>query len=374
LKHDRRDFLKVSGVGLLAPHLLAGATKKPTPAAANGLAAGAPAASGPRCLIIDTDPGVDDAVSILLAFKSTSQVKVEAITVVAGNVESQYGTRNALSLVEYGNRLDIPVALGAVRPLMRPQVTVRFAHGNNGFGDVEIPQSRAKLVPQHAADLIIDRVRSKPNQYTILAIGPLTNLALALLKDPSIAPLVAEICFMGGTILSNGNTSPVATFNIFADPEAAKIVINSGVPRISMVGTDVTTRVQFSAEDFARLESSGTPFGHLASQLGGFRLRRFPSDPHGTPSVGFNDLSTTVAVIDPSLFSFEAMKVDVETKGELTTGMTVANRRNLIDKVEPEGDHLGITGTLPVQPNVQVATDINAEAVKQLFLQSLTSK
>lgn len=121
MKHDRRDFLKVSGVGLLAPHLLAGATKKPTPAAANGLAAGAPAASGPRCLIIDTDPGVDDAVSILLAFKSTSQVKVEAITVVAGNVESQYGTRNALSLVEYGNRLDIPVALGAVRPLMRPR-------------------------------------------------------------------------------------------------------------------------------------------------------------------------------------------------------------------------------------------------------------
>jgi purine nucleosidase len=371
LKHDRRDFLKVSGVGLLAPYLLP-ATAGGTDPAANP-SEPPRASSGPRPLIIDTDPGVDDAVSIMLAFRS-SEVSVDLITVVAGNVEAEYGTRNALSLVEYADRLDIPVALGATRPLMRTQLTVRLAHGKNGFGDVVIPQSRAKLVPQHAADLIIERVKSKPNQYTILAIGPLTNLALAFLKEPTIAPLVAEVCFMGGTILSNGNSTPVSTFNIFADPEAARIVVNSGVPRISMVGTDVTTRVQFTAEDFDHLESSGTSFGHLASQLGGFRIRRFPLDQNTTPKVGFNDLATTVAVINPSLFTFEAMKVDVETKGELTTGMTVANRRNRIQKIEPEGDHLGILGTTLVQPNVQVCTDISAEAVKQLFLQRLGSK
>ena len=372
MKSDRRDFLKVSGASLLAPYLIpisAGAAPDPS-----GSASEPPrASSGPRPLIIDTDPGVDDAVSILLAFRS-SEVSVDLITVVAGNVESEFGTRNALSLVEYANRLDVPVALGASRPLMRTQLTVRLAHGKNGFGDVVIPQTRAKLVPEHASDLIIDRVKSKPNQYTILAIGPLTNVALALLKEPSIAPLIAEVCFMGGTILSNGNTSPVATFNIIADPEAARIVVNSGVPRISMVGTDVTTRVQFTVEDFERLESSGTSFGHLASQLGGFRIRRFPMDPNTNPKVGFNDLPTTVAVINPSLFTFEAMKVDIETKGELTTGMTVANRRNRIQKIEPEGDHLGIVGTTPVQPNVQVCTDISADAVKQLFLQRLSTK
>jgi inosine-uridine nucleoside N-ribohydrolase len=371
LKHDRRDFLKASGAGLLAPYLLPVTTDGADPTANTNKA---PRASlGPRPLIIDTDPGVDDAVSILLAFRS-SEVSIDAITVVAGNVEAEYGTRNALSLVEYGNRLDIPVALGAIRPLMRTQLTVRLAHGKNGFGDVTIPQTRAKLVPQHAADLIIERVQSKPNQYTILAIGPLTNLALAFLKEPSIAPLVAEVCFMGGTVLSNGNTTPVATFNIFADPEAAKIVVNSGVPRITMIGTDVTTRVQFIPEDFDHLESSGTSFGHLASQLGGFRIRRFPIDQNTTPKVGFNDLSTTVAVVNPSLFKFEAMKVDIETRGELTTGMTVANRRNRIEKIEPEGDHEGIVGTTPVQPNVQVCTDISADAVKQLFLQRLSSK
>lgn len=199
MKHDRRDFLKVSGAGLLAPYLL--------PISADGALdpsalPGEPprVASGPRPLIIDTDPGVDDAVSIMLAFRS-SEVSVDLITVVAGNVESEFGTRNALSLVEYANRLDVPVALGASRPLMRTQLTVRLAHGKNGFGDVVIPQTRAKLVPEHAADLIIDRVKSKPNQYTILAIGPLTNVALALLKEPTIAPLIAEVCFMGGTIL-----------------------------------------------------------------------------------------------------------------------------------------------------------------------------
>jgi purine nucleosidase len=371
MKQDRRDFLKVSGAGLLVPYLLPVAGGAIGPLANVG--ASPRASAGPRPLIIDTDPGVDDAVSILLAFRS-SEVSVDAITVVAGNVESEYGTRNALSLVEYANRLDIPVALGATRPLMRTQLTVRLAHGKNGFGDVVIPQTRANLVPQHAADLIIDRVKSKPNQYTILAIGPLTNLAMAFLKEPTIAPLVAEVCFMGGTILSNGNTTPVSTFNIFADPEAAKIVVNSGVPRISMVGTDVTTRVQFTAEDFERLESSGSSFGHLASQLGDFRIRRFPLAPNTTPKVGFNDLATTVAVINPSLFTFEAMKVDIETKGELTTGMTVANRHNRIEKIEPEGDHLGITGTTPVQPNVQVCTDISADAVKRLFLQRLSSK
>jgi purine nucleosidase len=317
---------------------------------------------------------VDDAVSILLAFRS-SEISIEAITVVAGNVEAEYGTRNALSLVEYANRLDIPVAAGALRPLVRTQLTARFAHGGNGFGDIQIPQTRAKLVSQHAADLIIDRVKRKPNRYTILAIGPLTNLAIAFLKDPSIAPQVAEVAFMGGTILSNGNTTPVSTFNIYADPEAAKIVINSGVPRITMIGTDVTTRVQFTAEDFAHLERSGTPFAHLAAQLGMFRIRKFPQDqPTSAPKIGFNDLATAIGVIEPSLFKFEAMKVDVETKGELTTGMTVANRRNHVQKIEPEGDHLGIHGMVPVQPNVQVCTDIDADAAKQLFLRRLSSK
>lgn len=370
----RRDFLLLGGACTLAswlrPFSLLAA---PGAEAASAGASVAPTASAKRRLIIDTDPGVDDAVSILLALKSPD-VAVEALTVVGGNVEASYGVKNALGLLELAGRTDIPVALGAKKPLMREMLTARIAHGSNGMGDVELPATEKTIIKQHAMDFLIDAVRAAPGQLTIVAIGPLTNIALALLKDPSIGPQIAELAFMGGTILSNGNVTPVATFNIYADPEAARIVLNSGIPRITMAGTDVTTKVQFSAADFDRLENSGTREGWLCAAVGRFRLKRFVTYlPEKEPTIGFNDLPTTVAVLQPSLFTVEAMRVDVETQGELTTGMTVANRRNRVVKIGPEGDHLGLVGAEPIEPNVEVCTGIDEKGVKELFLERISS-
>lgn len=326
------------------------------------------AAAQPRRLIIDTDPGVDDTVSILMALKS-KEVSVEALTVVAGNVEAEYGTRNALTILDVAGRSDIPVALGATRPLMRTAISARPYHGTNGFGNVVRPEPKQKLIDQHAADLIISRVKASPGAISILCIGPLTNVALALMKDPSIAKQVHELAFMGGTILSNGNVTPVATFNVYADPEAAKIVVNSGIPRILMVGTDVTTKVRFTAPDFDMLDKIGTPVSRLAAEMGRFRLGRSRPENGQPAATGFNDLATTAAIIDSRPFTMEKMKVDVETKGELTSGMTVANKRNIAVKIAQDGDHLGIVGNEPVEPNVDVATGIEEAKVKSFFLE-----
>lgn len=373
MKSTRRAFLFWSGMGALASWMrpLAGSAAPWLGAAASvGTVGSSPGA--PQRLIIDTDPGVDDAVSILLALKS-AEVRVEALTVVGGNVEADFGVRNALGLLEVAGRNDIPVALGAKKPLMRTPLTARIAHGSNGMGDVELPVVRKSIVSQHAIDLIIEAVKASPGEVTILALGPLTNVALALLKEPSIGPQIAELAFMGGTILSHGNVTPVATFNIYADPEAAQIVMMAGIPRITMAGTDITTKVQFSAADFDRLERGGNPEGRLCAAVGRFRLKRFPSYlPEKEPTIGFNDLPATAVLIRRSLFTVEKMYVEVETKGELSTGMTVANRRNLRVKIGPEGDHLGLVGVEQLTPNVDVCTGIDEKGVKELFLERIT--
>jgi len=371
MKTSRRAFLFAGTVGALA------AWSQPAWSLARTW--GAPLQEGvtadpdsPRRLIIDTDPGVDDAVSILLALKSP-EVRVEALTVVGGNVEAEYGMRNALALLELAKRDDIPVALGSRKPLLRLPLTARVAHGSNGMGDVDLPVPRKAVIDQHAIDYMIDTVRAAPGQVSILGLGPLTNIALALLKEPSIGPQIAEVAFMGGTILSHGNVTPVATFNIYADPEAARVVLNAGIPRITMAGTDVTTKVQFSAADFDRLEQSGTKEGWLCAEVGRFRLKRFRSYlPEKEPTIGFNDLPATAAILDRALFIAEPMRVDVETSGELTTGMTVANRRNRVVKIGPEGDHLGLLGAEDVEPNVDVLTEIDEEGVKEYFIKRIT--
>jgi inosine-uridine nucleoside N-ribohydrolase len=359
---NRRDFLFASGAALVSSSVASAFT--PLSRFINRSSTNQ---AKPRRLIIDADPGVDDTVSILLALKSR-EVSVEALTVVAGNVEAHYGTRNALTIVEVAGRTDIPVALGAERPLMRTAISARPYHGANGFGNVVRPEPKNKLVNQHAMDLIISRVKASPGAISILSLGPLTNIALALMKDPSIAPQIAELAFMGGTVLSNGNVTPVATFNIYADPEAARIAVNSGIPKITMVGTDVTTKVKFTGSDFDTLDKVGTPVAKLVTEMGRFRLNRASTSDPQNRTTGFNDLSTTVAMLDHSLFTIEPMKVDVETKGELTTGMTVANKRNIVVKIGPDGDHLGLIGNEPVKPNVDVATGIQEEKVRRFFL------
>lgn len=226
LKLSRRSFLSASAGALVASSL--------PPLA---IAAGAPSA---RRIILDTDPGVDDALAIFLALRSP-ELKVEAITPVGGNVPLALTLPNALRLVEIAGRTDVAVAAGAATPLVRRLVTAAYVHGDNGLGGAEFPKPRLKPVAENAADTICRIVRSSPGEITIVGIGPLTNVATALKSDLELAPKIKEIVVMGGS-LTRGNITPSAEFNFYVDPEAARIVFDSGVP-ITMVGLNVTEKV-----------------------------------------------------------------------------------------------------------------------------------
>src|SRR5438874_9422829 len=217
----RRQFVATSAAGLAATAL--------TPSFALG-AAGMEqsSAAGANRVIIDTDPGVDDALALLLAMRSP-ELKIEAITPVAGNVPLELTLPNALRMVEIAGRTDIPVAPGAKAPLMRRLVSAAYAHGENGLGGAVFPEPNLKPVTEPAAEFIRRIVRKYPNEVTLITIGPLTNIATALNADPELAGMIKNLVMMGGS-LSGGNITPAAEFNIYVDPEAARIVFQSGIP------------------------------------------------------------------------------------------------------------------------------------------------
>src|SRR5260370_964890 len=192
-----------------------------------------PASHAPSRVIIDTDPGVDDALALLLAMRSP-ELRIEAITAVAGNVPSELTLPNALRMVEVGGRTDIPVAAGAKAPLLRRLVTAAYAHGENGLGGAVFPEPRTHPVKEPASEVICQIARKFPGEVTLLTIGPLTNIATALKMDPEVAGMIRALVMMGGS-LSGGNVTPAAEFNIYVDPEAARILFQSGIP-ITMVG------------------------------------------------------------------------------------------------------------------------------------------
>ncbi|HKV78195.1 MAG TPA: nucleoside hydrolase [Candidatus Sulfotelmatobacter sp.] len=186
-------------------------------------------AQPPQRVIIDTDPGIDDAMAILLALNSP-ELKVEALTVVPGNVEASQGLENALKLASLAGRCDLPVAGGAQHPLNQKLITAQFWHGKNGLAGVELPPSKCKADSRFGPDLIIEMVHKYPHEISLIPVGPLTNIALAVSKDPSIVPLVKDVVIMGGSI-SGGNVNGAAEANIYGDPEAASIVFNAGWDR-----------------------------------------------------------------------------------------------------------------------------------------------
>ena len=210
-------------------------------------------------MIIDTDPGVDDALALLFAMRS-AELRIEGITPVAGNVPLELTLPNALRMVEIAGRADIPVAVGAKSPLMRRLVTAAQVHGENGLGGAVFPEPTTKPIAEPAAEFIRRIVRKYPSEVTLLTIGPLTNIATALNGDPELAVMVRSLVMMGGS-LSGGNITPAAEFNIYVDPEAARIVFQSGIP-ITMVGLDVTRKTSLT-DDHVRVlagcRESGQP-------------------------------------------------------------------------------------------------------------------
>src|SRR6266446_9305201 len=219
---------------------------------------------GPFRVIIDTDPGVDDALALLLAMRSP-ELKIEAITAVAGNVPLDLTLPNALRMVEIAGRTEIPVASGARAPLVRRLVTAAYAHGENGLGGAVFPEPKIKAVAEPAAELIRNIVRKYPGEVTLLTIGPLTNVAAALNSDPELAGMVRKLVMMGGS-LSGGNITPAAEFNVYVDPEAARIVFQSGIP-VTMVGLDVTRKTSLTDEHVRVLEAGRNAVSQAAGKI-----------------------------------------------------------------------------------------------------------
>src|SRR5246127_3101471 len=215
-------------------------------------------------VIIDTDPGVDDALALLLAM-SSPELKIEGITPVSGNVPLELTLPNALRMVEVAGRTDIPVAAGAKVPLVRRLVTAAYVHGENGLGGAVFPEPKIKPVAEPAADLIRQIIRKYPGEVTLITIGPLTNIATALNADPDLAGMVGRLVMMGGS-LSGGNITPAAEFNVYVDPEAARIVFQSGIP-ISMVGLDVTRKTSLTEDHVRQLQASQNPASQAAATI-----------------------------------------------------------------------------------------------------------
>lgn len=282
-----------------------------------------------RRFLIDTDPGADDAVALIMALNNPD-IDVQAITVVAGNVGLERTVQNALYLVERcGKAGQVPVYAGASRALSAPeQEQAAEVHGGDGLGDIGLPLYGRTPAPGHAADAIIQQVRAYPDQITLVTLGPLTNIALALQQDPGIVRLIPRVVVMGGAPDGRGNVrpNPTAEYNIFADPEAADIVFRAGLP-IELVGWDMSvTYGLLTLDELLALRDIGTDLAHLAAdiqkQVIGYWRRSY-----GYPAVCFPDPLAMAVALSPTLAQSEPMEVHVELEGTLTRGMTVVERR-----------------------------------------------
>jgi pyrimidine-specific ribonucleoside hydrolase len=375
----RRAFVTSSAVTLAVSGFTQGA-----------MASGSSAAPvrGPFRVIIDTDPGVDDALALLLAMRSP-ELKIEAITPVAGNVPLELALPNALRMVEIAGRTDIPVAAGAKVPLLRRLVTATYVHGENGLGGTVFPEPKIKPVAQPAAELIRQIIRKYPGEVTLLPIGPLTNIATALNLDSELAGMVRGIVMMGGS-LSGGNITPAAEFNIYVDPEAARIVFQSGIP-ITMVGLDATRKTSLTEEHVRVLEAAQNPVSQAAAKIGRNALNHnrdqgFLSGPN------MHDSLAVAGFLDPSLLTLKDYYVDVETTGELTAGETLGysptagdlkrkagqdKPQNLNMSIRGSAPTLASTRTSPVLrdkfvPNAKVAVDVDSPRFFDLLIGRLS--
>ncbi len=312
------------------------------------IAASAAFGADPKPVLLDVDPGIDDTMAILLALRSP-ELQVEGITVVAGNVPVDQGVVNTLKILALGGRGDIPVARGAAAPLVGKLTTSKHVHGEFGMGDVELPTPDLRPYEGTAIDLIVSKVEQHPGEITLIPLGPLTNIAMALRLRPDLVPKIKEIVLMGGAIFE-GNITPAAEFNIYNDPEAANIVFASGVP-IVMVGLDVTTKTVFESKYWKDFEGSADPVGRLVLSLNGYYKRNRGSD------ILMHDPLAVGVAIDPSFVTSEAAYVEVETRGDKTRGETVVNRRGFRLRFE-EGPQYKSAVREDIEPNARICLDV----------------
>jgi purine nucleosidase len=280
-------------------------------------------ASTSRAIIIDTDPGQDDAVAILLALASP-ELEVLGITTVAGNVPLALTSLNARKICDVARRSDIPVCAGADRPMMRILETAEHVHGKTGLDGIELPEPSFALDPRHSVDFIIETVLARPPQsVTLCVLGPNTNVALALLREPRLKTLLREIVLMGGGLFEGGNITPAAEFNIYVDPEAAKIVLASGVP-VVMIPLDATHQVLTTRARVAKIAALKTHAAEAVVSWIDF-FERFDVAKYGSDGGPLHDPCVIAYLLKPELFEARHANVEIETASELTRGMTVAD-------------------------------------------------
>jgi purine nucleosidase len=308
----------------------------------------------PRKIIIDTDPGQDDAVAILLALACPEEVEVLGITAVAGNVPLDLTQKNARIICELAGKIDVPVFAGCDRPLGRPLVTAEHVHGKTGLDGPNLPDPVMPLSTGHAVDFIIDRLRTEAlGTVTLCPLGPLTNIATALQKAPDIAARVQQIVLMGGAYFEVGNITPAAEFNIYVDPQAADIVFKSGID-IVVMPLDVTHKALVTKARNDAFRALGTPVGIAVAQMTEF-FERFDKEKYGSEGAPLHDPCVTAYLIRPELFTGRRVNVEIETTSELTLGMTVA-------------DWWGVTNRAP---NALFVGDIDADGFFALLTDRL---
>jgi purine nucleosidase len=281
----------------------------------------------PRPIIIDTDPGQDDAIAILLALAS-EEFDVLGITAVAGNVPLTLTALNARKICELAGRPDMKVFAGCARPMMRPQVTAEEVHGKTGLDGPDLPEPAMPLQPEHAVGWIIDCLRAAPaGSITLCTLGPLTNIATAMVMAPDIVPRIGEIVMMGGGFFEGGNTTPTAEFNIYVDPHAAQVIFTSGV-KLTMHPLDVTHKALMNAAWIDSLRQLGTKTGAAAAAMLDF-YERFDMEKYGADGGPLHDPCVIAYLLRPDLFGGKDCSVQVETASELTMGMTVVDWWNV---------------------------------------------
>ncbi|MEW6523820.1 MAG: nucleoside hydrolase [Bacillota bacterium] len=308
-----------------------------------------------RRWIIDTDPGVDDAAAIIAAVR-TGQMDIAGITTVHGNSPLEHTTGNALKLVELLG-VDIPVYRGSERALLEPPRYAPEVHGKDGFGDLGLPRPARAAEKEHAVDFLLDQARRHPGQLSVLALGPLTNLAVALAKDRSLASQLAGIVLMGGTSAAQGNTTMAAEFNVCADPEAARMVFESGIP-ITMVPWETTLRCVLTGGPLERLRDADVPLAGVfwrASRI----VARLIEKNLGIEGLVLCDLVAAAVIIEPAVV-LRAMEtfVAVETGGTVARGLTAL-------------DWPGRSGRAP---NARVILEVDGERICGLFIEAITKE
>lgn len=306
-----------------------------------------------RKIIIDTDPGQDDAVAILLALGSP-ELEVLGITCVAGNVPLALTSKNARIVCELAGRRDVKVFAGCDRPLLRPLVTAEYVHGKTGLDGIPLPEPTMPLQDQHAVDFIIETLRSEaPGTVTLCPLGPLTNIATAFRRAPEIISKVEQIVLMGGAYFEVGNTTPAAEFNIYVDPQAAEIVFKCGAP-VVVVPLDATHKALTTRPRIEAFRALNTPVGAAVASWTDF-FERFDMAKYGSEGAPLHDPCVIAWLLRPDLFEGRFINVEIETHSELTMGMTVADWWRVTKR----------------EPNAMFLRDVDAEGFYTLLTERL---